>query len=212
MASWAKYHGHCCTTPTEILFVHYLYFKSHRILAPCLTPFHLPLTLVSWVRKFISFIFFFPLSQHGLYPLFLLVCFPILSKSFLFTVDILYSLFTLLQHSYSHSTFIKLHSAVIAINLAVGFLKFCSHWANTFQFCFKPHSMLFPSFPLPHCSHCLSCFTYVLNFVLSLSSPWFYAYSHQLPSILPLSNIFPSFSHPIFPLSYLISIISLQPY
>ena len=92
------------------------------------------LPLISQVRNFISlfslspffflFLFFLysPSLNLGGYSLLTLNSFLPYRLIIVFLyLDISYSLFTFLQYSYSHSTFIKLHSAVVPIDPAVVF-------------------------------------------------------------------------------------------
>ena len=207
---------------TSSLFSTCQYFKSHRILTHWLIPFHLHpapdqlskefyLIVFSLPLFFFFFLFLFPLSQPGLYTLLLLVCFPHPLKITFFYCRHLIFTYAFLQYSYFRSTFIKLHSAVVAIDPAVGFLQFCSRWFGTFSILLQTSYYTLPSsYPIVPISH--SCCTYVVNIALSLSSPWFYLKSYQFSSLLP-HNIFLSFSHIVFPLSYyIISTILLHIY
>ena len=159
-----------------------LYFKFHRILSCCLTTFIFPLPLISWVRNFISLFclsLFYSLSQPGLYSLMLLSCFPHpLKIIFLYCRHLIFT-FCFCTIFYSHSTFIKLHSAVIAIT-AVLFLQFCSSWSSSFSTLLQTskYTLLFSHTIVPIA---LPCFTYILNFVLYLSTHWFYPNSSLLP-------------------------------
>ena len=190
------------------LFTICLYSKYHRILYTCLTPFRLPWSLIGQVRNYISF---FSHCQSRCYSLLLLVCVTHpLKIIFLYCRHLIFT-FCFCKIFYSHSTFIKLHSAVIAIT-AVLFLQFCSSWSSSFSTLLQTskYTLLFSHTIVPIA---LPCFTYILNFVLLNYSPQLYPYSYQFSSISPLNNIFPSFSNLIFHLSYLIiSAISLKLY
>ena len=178
------------------------YFKSHRLLSRCLTPFYILPDPDQWSKEFYLIVFSLPFFFFFLFPFvpLLLVCFPILSKSFIFTVDISYSLFTFLRCSYSHSTYIKFHSTVIPIDPVLVFLPFCSHWCSTFSILLQTSQYTLPSsytiVPQPFRA------LLMLYILLSLSLPWFHPISYQF-SFSP-HNIFPSFSHLIFCLSQFI--------
>ena len=138
MASWVKHPLLLYfSKKTTYLFIKYRYFKSYRILSHCLTPFCL-LPASDQLSEELYFIVFslpfFPLlSQLGLYSSLLLVCFSHPLKIIFLYCRYLTFTFTFLQYSYSHSTFIKLHSAVIATNPAVVFWQFCSGCSSTFS-------------------------------------------------------------------------------
>ena len=145
-----------------------LYIKSHRILSPWSYSIHLPPRpwSVEWGILFHCFLFYFSHLSTGILLLTLIILFPPSSQNhFFFMVDISYSLFVLVQYSYSYSTFIPI----------------------PFQFYFKPHSILFPYLIV---LIALLCFTYILNFVPSLSLPRLY--HNSLSILLLLLNNIPS--------------------
>ena len=138
MASLSKYHGYCCTFPTE-LFVHYLYFKSHRIVFPMLLHFAFPLSLINWVRNFN----FFP-SQAGLYFFLLVVCFPQpLKIIFLYCRHL--SHFSLLYNILiPFPPLLNFIQLLLPSTLLWFFCNFSAVGPLPFQFLFKPHGILIP--------------------------------------------------------------------
>ena len=109
--------------------LHYLFvLKSHRMLSCCLTPFHLPPAPDQLSEEF----YFIPAPQPGLSSLLLLVSFPHpLKITFLYSRHFIFT-YLFVQYSYSPSTFIKLHSAVIGIDPTVVLLQFCPYWTSIF--------------------------------------------------------------------------------
>ena len=170
--------------------------------------------LISWVKNFISFFslsLFFPLPQPGLYSLLLLFCFlHLLIIIFLYCrhpififhfAAIFLFLFNLYKTSFRCCCCLPCCGFSATLLLLVKYL-----------FNFTSDLRVYPSLFLPHYSHCLSCFTYVVHFALSICLPQFYPIL-SISSVLPLNNIFPSFSYHIFPVSYcIISIISFHLY
>ena len=198
------------------MFTICLYFKPHELLSHCIIPFCFPPAPDRLSERFyftvFSLPFAFSLSQPGLYSLLLLICFTHPLRIIFFTVDISYSLFAFLQYSYSCSTFIKLHSAVVANEPAVVFLQFLlllvQYLSN-----FTSNLIVYNSFSYPNVPVVLLCFAHVLNCALSISSPRFYLSSYQFSSLLPHNKISPSFSHLTFPSTFfIISVISLHIY
>ena len=131
------------------LFTISLYFKSHRILSCCLTPFHLPLAPDQLSKEFYFIVFsipsFFFLSS-SLPPtwallLTLIFCFPHPLKIIFLKIPIPALL-----------NFIQLS---LLSTLLWFFCNFSPIDPVPFQFYFKPHSILFPFltplFPSPFC-------------------------------------------------------------
>ena len=122
--------------------------------------------------------FFYFSSFHLISFLFCLLDFIVWFS--LFSLSSCMLIFLLSLHSYSNNTllFIKFHPVVVAIDPAVGFLQFCSHWSSTFSILLQTSYYTLPS-SYPILPIALSCFPYKF-----CSYPFFTSVLSQFLSIL----------------------------
>ena len=163
-----------------------MYFKSHRILSPCLTPFCAPSASDQLSEEFY---FIFPLSQPGIYSLLINLLPPFSQNHFLYC-----------RH---HIHFSLLYNILILGPPSLNFISCCCYWPCCgfyaillpliqCHFNFISSIIVYSPLFLPHCFHHPSVFYLHFKFC---SLPFYIS----IPSLLinsPLSShsiIFPPF-------------------